>query len=42
MYAIRSYYGEFAEGVALGVILLVIAFVVNACVTVVRRMGAGQ
>lgn len=38
--ALETSKGEFAQGVALGVILLAIAFVVNACVTALRRMGA--
>lgn len=40
--ALETSKGEFAQGIALGVILLAIAFVVNACVTFLRRMGASQ
>ncbi len=38
--ALETSKGEFAQGIALGVILLSLAFVVNVCVTALRRQGA--
>lgn len=40
--ALETGRGEFAQGVALGIILLFIAFGVNFCVAVLRRMGGAR
>lgn len=37
--ALESSKGEFAQGIALGMVLLVMAFAVNAALTVLRRRG---